>query len=198
MPRLPRQYRFVARPGWPRRVPRRMFGRSSLLGLACVALVVVFLSPALASAARGPGPGPKPLLEAFPLNPTGERIVSPTYARPGVFRPPVQQAAGARSPGTDLFFLAAIGGGSIVALLALVGLASVLLRSASSRGVTTAGQEKPSAYISAVFMGTRRLPVIEGRARRKRRIVRTRETVRVLVGCAVAVVAAVLIVQYFG
>ncbi len=174
-----------------------MFGRSFLLGLAWAALLV-FLSPALASAAsREQSPGPKALLEEFPLNPTGERIVSPTYARPGVFRPPVQPAA-AHSPGTDLFFLAAIGGGSVVALLALVGLASVLLRSVSSRGVTTGAQEKPSAYISAVFMGTRRLPVIEGRARRKRRVAWTTEIVRVLVACAVVLVVGFLIVQYVG
>ena len=197
MPRMRRQHRFVAR-GRSRRLPRRMIAGSFLPGLACLALVA-FLSPALASAAREPSPAPNALLEAFPLNPTGERIVSPTYARPGTFRPPVQPAALARSPDTDLVFLAAIGGVGVVALLALVGLASVLLRwSSSNRSVTTGGQERPSAYISAVFMGTRRLPVIEGGSCRKPGVVRTKESVRVLVGCAVAVVVALLVFQYVG
>lgn len=171
-----------------------------LLGLALVAFIVVS-SPVAVSAARDPTSGPKTLWQAFPLNPTGERIVSPISAPPGVLRPPVQEAAVAPATAreADTSFRSMIGGG-VVALLAVVVLAAVLLRLASAhrRRLATPGHEEPSAYISAVFVGTRFLPVIEGSVRRRRRALRTADIVPVLVGSAIAVAIALLIVHYIG
>jgi hypothetical protein len=100
----------------------------------------------------------------------------------------------------DIVFLTFLVGVGVVTLLAVALLTSVRLRYASShrRGLTTRGQEEPSAYVSAVFTGTSRLPVIEGVARRKRRVVWTTETALVLAGCALAVVVAFLTVHYVG
>ncbi len=196
MPRMRRQHSFVAR-GRSRRLSRRLIAGSLRPGLACLVLVV-FLSPALASAAREPGPGPNALLEAFPLNPTGERIVSPTYARPGTFRPPVQPAAVARSRGTDLVLLAAIGGGSVVALLALVGLATVLLRSpvrpkrGHRRPGETVGLHQCGLHGNEALAGDR------GSLSPKAGSRPDEGSRTLLVGCAVAVVVALLVFQYVG
>lgn len=192
-----RQYRFVACPGCSGRSPRKMLARSLLLGLACV-VSVMSLGPAAVSAARQPT-APEPLLEEFPLNPTGERIVSPPSARPGVgvLRPPVASDARSTASGTSPLFLAAVGGAGIVVLLGALILAPVLLRSATKES-TAPGHEKPSAHISAVFIGTRRLPIIEGLARQKARLRWTTATARVLVACAIAAVVALLIAQYVG
>jgi len=91
-----------------------------------------------------------------------------------------------------------IGGG--VALLAVAVLAAMLLRLAFAhrRGLADAGHQQPSAYISAVFVGTRFLPVIEGSVRRRRKTVRTADLLPVLVGSAIAVAIAFLIVHYVG
>jgi hypothetical protein len=103
---------------------------------------------------------PKALLEAFPLNPTGERIDARRPEGPAVFRPPVRGAAG----GTGLVFVAAIGGAGLLAVSLVLVLAFFLHALLRPPGSTT----EPAAYVSAVFVGARRLPVIEGAVRRRR------------------------------
>jgi hypothetical protein len=183
-----------------------MLARSSLLGLACVALAMTF-GPAVVSAAREPASSPDTLLEAFPLNPTGERIVARGATDPGVLRPPEQRVAVARSSeggpagdggrsGADTFVLAAIGGAGVVVLLAAVGLVSALQRLASGRASPTSDQEPPSAYISAVFIGTRRVPIVERVTRPDRDVAWTAAVVSALAaGCATAVAVALLVVM---
>jgi hypothetical protein len=176
---MPRRYRTVGRPGSLGRDPRRTLARSFLLGLACVA-VAVFCSPI--SAAREPRSAPKTLWEAFPLNPTSERIETSPTVRPSVLRPPAQPAdvAGSRQTTQAVPETTSTGSGSNIGLLALV-IAVVTLpalvflastrakHAAPPREVDTPSEAEPSAYISAVFVGSRRLPVIEGVTRQRRR-----------------------------
>jgi hypothetical protein len=201
-----RQHRAVARRG-SLRLHRPRVLRLFLLVLTCAALATC--GPPGVFAAREPGPAPEALWDAFPLNPTARRIGSPT-GRAGTLRPPVQPvvvaqpdpqpASGASSTasGAEPFFLVAIVGGSLVGLLAVAALAAVALRYAAGhrRGATPA-QEEPSAYISAVFVGSRRLPIIEGTTSHTRNAGRMRAG-RALAGCVIAVVVAVLVFQYLG
>jgi hypothetical protein len=177
---MPRRYRTVCRPGSLGRDPRRILVRSFLLGLACVA-VGVFCSPI--SAAGEPRLAPKTLWEAFPLNPTSERIDASPTLRPSVLRPPAHPAAvagGSRQTAQAVAETTSSGSGSNIGLLALVlavtlpalvFLASTRAKHAAAppREVDTPSEAEPSAYISAVFVGSRRLEVIEGVARQKRR-----------------------------
>jgi hypothetical protein len=198
---MPLQHRLLARPSPSGGRSRSTFARSQL---AFLAAVLFFGLASASSAAREPGVATKVLLEAFPLNPTGERIVS--AGDRGVFRPPVQQVAAVGSPdarsatraaasGANVFVLAVIGGGSIAALLAALAVVLVL-RPASSR--PHGPSEEPSAYVSAVFIGANRLPVIEGSARVRRGVPWAARAVWLLVGCASVGVVALLVVQYAG
>jgi hypothetical protein len=194
-----------------RRDHRTFVARSALSAvLACLVLATLSV-PAVVGATREPSPGPEKLWKAFPLNPTGKRIGSP-IGRPGIFRPPVRpavppsggtQPSPGRAPPTtswaDASFLAAVVGGSVVALFAIVLLAAVLFRSAADhrRRPSTAGSEEPSAYVSAVFVGDRRLPIIEGRVSRKGDRVWATAISILLGGGAIALVVA-LVFSYSG
>lgn len=72
----------------------RTFG---CLTMACFGTLLMCASPALA-ASRGELPTPQPLWNAFPLNPTGERLVKAT-TRP--FVPPNTEALEAFVPTSD-------------------------------------------------------------------------------------------------
>ena len=173
--------------------------RSLRLGLVCAVLVMLAVPTGISAATTQQAPT-KELLEAFPLNPTGERIVSAASpsARPGIFRPPVGRTsvtivpeARAAAGGASAVVLAAAVGGSLFALIGIAIVVWAVLRSRS-------GPEDPSAYVSAVFVGDKRLPVIEGSAPSRRRVVSTRDLVPALVGCAGALVVALLVVHYVG
>ncbi len=202
-----RQYRSIASPGSAPRGFHRVFARSFLLGLACAVLGLV-CSPAALSAAREPKPAAEALWEAFPLNPTGERI------RGRAFRPPVQPEAVVRAfkaelavtqadaptSGADVILLALLVGVGILSLLAVVVVASGHLRRASvhPRAPSATQKREPSAYISAVFIGTRRVPIIESVARRKQRVVWTTGAAPMIVGLALAALVVVLILLLVG
>jgi hypothetical protein len=170
---------------WPNPLPQ--------LALTAVA-VLGFAMPGLASGAREPEYVPRALLRAFPLDPTGERIVTPASIRPGVLRPPVHEAApqvAEASRAVDPLLFAIAGGGGALALGVLAAFVWLLLRSGNPR---SSAREEPTAYVSAVFVGTSRLPVIEGSVRFRRRRVRAG---RLALACA-TIVAVVLLVVHQG
>lgn len=72
----------------------RRYGTFACLAMACLGMLLMSASPATAT--RGELPNPEPLWQAFPLNPTGERLVK-TEAL-GAFVP-----ASDRDPGGHVF-----------------------------------------------------------------------------------------------
>jgi hypothetical protein len=74
----------------------RRYRTFACLTMACFGTLLTCASPAFAT--RGEFPNPKPLWKAFPLNPTGERVVK-TNERP--FVPPATEALGAFVPASD-------------------------------------------------------------------------------------------------
>jgi hypothetical protein len=174
--------------------------RSVPVALACVTFAVLVLP--LAGAAQGRESPVERLLEEYPLNPTGERIVSARNAPssgPSLFRPPVaaRPAAGAAvvagepASGSSPFLLAVLGAGSLVALL---GAAALVWAYARSR----ATPKDSEAYVSGVFVEGRHLPVIDAPAPRRRWAVSSRDLAPALAGGALALLAAYLVLHFVG
>jgi hypothetical protein len=182
-----RQSRTVARPGSFRRRFGKMFVRALLLAVTGAALVF-YSGAAAVSAAREPARAPTKLWRAFPLNPTREHLASPPIAIRSALRPPLRQEAVGQSrvavPATGetrsdasrrnvvlfavvLLFAVLLLVGAVTLVAGLI-LASARIRTASTGpGWKAPDEEEPSTYISAVFVGDKRLPIVEGVARRR-------------------------------
>lgn len=126
------------------RCTRCKFARCLPLGIAFLALVLG--GPTAAAPSPEPKPTPQTLWEAFPVNPTGDRLApheqaradrsaQPTGESPGTETGPsdVAEAAAETPSGSgNVVFLVLLAGMGVLALLAVVTFASVRLRAGFS------------------------------------------------------------------
>jgi hypothetical protein len=176
----------------------RALVRCAHVGLACLALLVVS-APAALAAPKDPKPAPQKLWEAFPLNPTGERLgrsqetapAKPASAKPARAKPvPVApllppttsstpqgtQAAGDDvdpASGTNLALFALAAG--LLVLLA-GGLVTVRLRAGHTQVRSARLWEGTRGLDTGPGAGAQRHPDISGRVRQRSGLVRPRVT----------------------
>ena len=171
-----------------------------LPAVASLALLIATSPPALA-VPRQAKPAPQILWSSFPLNPTGERLCAKASVtpRPSAVRSPhgpemvegsssrARAAEASSSSRSDLIAVALVAGVGFVGLLALVGLRGARLRFA---GGAVGGHLLVPVRLLAPKLG--RL------AGWTRSAVWTADTPFVVLGCVLAVVAALLVVRFVG
>jgi hypothetical protein len=171
--------------------------------LAARAVVVAFgcllaLTGSAAAANREEPPPPTTLWEHFPLNPTGERLRAGSRVR-GVLRPPTGPVAttpGPRGSGTPPIVFATVAAVVTFVLVLAAFSAGAGLRASRHRRIGTRVERRPSAFVSAFFVGSRWLPVVDDIAGAETR--RPPPGARAALGlaAALAVVVALFVVRY--
>jgi hypothetical protein len=164
---------------------------------ASVALAAPLLVVPTSNAANDGQRPPTRLWQQFPLNPTGQELRErPAVQR--VYRPPVPPQASTPPPRAD--GTAPVVFACLAALLTFVlvfGALSAGARFTAVRRVRTGtpSERRPAAYVSAFFVGSRWLPVVEGIARPKPR---PRRRTALGLGCALALLVGFLVLKYGG
>jgi hypothetical protein len=156
------------------------------------------LTASAAAANREQPPPPTTLWEHFPLNPTGERVRERSRVH-GVLRPPTAPVAttpGPRGSGTAPIVFATVAAVVTFVLVFAAFSAGAGRRASRHRRIGTRVERRPSAYISAFFVGSRWLPVVDEIAGAKTR--RPPASARAALGlaAALAVVVALFVVRY--
>jgi hypothetical protein len=149
-----------------------------------------------AAANRNEPPPPTTLWEHFPLNPTSQRLHEGSSVR-GVLRPPTAPVATAPRPhggGTTPIVFAAVA--AVATFVFVLGAFSAGAGLRAGRGRRTETERRRSAYVSAFFVGSRWLPVVDEIASAETR--RPPAGARAVLGlaAALAVLVALLVLRY--
>jgi hypothetical protein len=152
-----------------------------------------FLAAASASAADDPQPPPTTLWQHFPLNPTGQRLREQPEVR-GVLRPPRPEPASPGGGSTPALFAGVAALATFVLVLAAFSIGAGL--TSGRRARTGTAERRPAAYVSAFFVGSRWLPVVDEASGIEARRSSAGPRVAVAVGLAVAFAVALLVLRY--
>lgn len=155
-------------------------GRHRVVILGVAGALLLAVGDAFAVSAEQPRPTAQPLWDAFPLDQAGQLANRSKPVERPTQRSTARRDAAPHAPSADARsrarIVALVGIAGVLALLTGGLLASARSMSSTSgpRRRSPTSRRKPSAYISAVFVGERRLPVIEARPGKKRMVRRRR------------------------